>query len=123
MAESNIYNFSNENLISLSHIISNLCDTLTKTGHVGWVDYLSKIEVTAQQHNHEAFNSYVVSNEIFGGAGAMWEIWIEAIDLRIQFEKQFCEFVDLLKNIGVSNVRIDQIREGFKFIASKYTKH
>jgi len=42
------------------------------------------------------------------------EIWIEDNQLRRTFNEQFCEYVDLLKKMGIRNGRIDQVRKSFR---------
>lgn len=89
--------FSNDNIERLTKFADELGDTLIKTGFGLYVDILSQIKLEALRHNEEEFKKLVISRELFGGAGALWEIWIEEEHLRIKFEKQFCDFVDLLK--------------------------
>jgi hypothetical protein len=106
--------FSDENVSKLSNITDALSDTLIKIGFGHMVDHLSQIRIAAERHNTDIFSKHVVSNELFGGTGSMWEIWIEDKMLRDKFEKHFCEFVDLIKKMGIRNKRIDQLRKGFK---------
>jgi hypothetical protein len=105
--------FSDDNLIRLSRLTNSLGDTLIKAGYGFYVDLLSQITLAAEQHDEEKFRKYVISKELFGGSGALWEIWIEDKDLRKTFDNQFCHFVDILKEIGIRNERVNQIRKGF----------
>ena len=105
--------FSNDNIERLTKFADELGDTLIKTGFSLYVDFLSQIRLAAEQHNEEKFKKLVISRELFGGAGALWEIWIEEEHLRMKFEKQFCDFVDLLKQMGIRNRRVNQIRKSF----------
>jgi hypothetical protein len=107
--------FSDDNVKQLATFTDTLGDTLIKAGYGFYVDHLSQIKLAAERHDEQGFKQYVVSRELFGGAGAMWEIWIEDKELRIKFESLFCQFVDLLKKIGISNGRINQIRKDFLF--------
>lgn len=107
--------FSNDNIERLTKFADELGDTLIKTGFGLYVDILSQIKLEALRHNEEEFKKLVISRELFGGAGALWEIWIEEEHLRIKFEKQFCDFVDLLKLMGIRNGRVNQVRKNFPF--------
>ena len=107
--------FSNENIERLTKFADELGDTLIKTGFDLYVDFLSQIRLAAERHNEEEFKKLVLRRELFGGAGALWEIWIEEENLRIKFEKQFCDFVDLLKLMGIRNGRVNQARKSFPF--------
>jgi len=53
----------------------------------------------------------VISRELFGGAGALWEIYIEKPTEYKKFNNQFTEYVDLLTRMGIKNGRVKQIRK------------
>ena len=106
--------FADENIEELSKLTIELGDTLIRANLGIYVDYLSCIRLAAEQHDIETFKKKVISRELFGGAGALWEIWIEDKQLRRTFNEQFCEYVDLLKKMGIRNERINQVRKSFK---------
>lgn len=106
--------FSDENIESLNKLSNQLGDTLIKSGYGFGVDYLSQIRLAADRHDNEEFRKLVISRELFGGSGAIWEIWIEDKQLQSQFNKQFCDYVDLLKTMGIRNGRVNQVRSYFK---------
>ena len=105
--------FSEAYVEKLSKIADDLGHTLIKAGFGFYVDILTKIRIAAKQHDNETFKKLIISRELFGGAGAMWEIWIEDKQLHTIFEKQFCDFLDLLKKMGIKNGRINQVRQIF----------
>jgi hypothetical protein len=111
--DSNI-DFSVDNVERLTNLLDELGDTLIKAHFGNYVDYLSQIRLTTENHDTEAFKKLIISRELFGGAGALWEIWIEDKKLRELFNKQFCEFVDIIKEMGIRDARINQVRKGFK---------
>jgi hypothetical protein len=112
-SESNI-DFSDDNVDKLITSIDALGDTLIKV-HIGnYVDYLSQIRLATENHDSETFKKLIISRELFGGTGALWEIWIENQKSRELFNKQFCRFVDILKEMGIKNTRVNQVRKGFK---------
>jgi hypothetical protein len=106
-------NFSSENIERLTRVIDDLGNTLIKSGFGFYVDHLSQIRLAAERQDIEEFKNQIISRGLFGGAGAMWEIWIENKQLRTKFNKQFCDFVDLLKEMGIANERVNQVREAF----------
>jgi len=106
--------FADENIEELSRMTIELGDTLMRANLGIYVDYLACIRLAAEQHDIETFKKKVISRELFGGAGALWEIWIEDKQLRRTFNEQFCEYVDLLKKMGIRNGRINQVRKSFK---------
>ncbi|MDP4262410.1 MAG: hypothetical protein Q8941_07745 [Bacteroidota bacterium] len=105
--------FSDKNVEALTKLSDQLGDTFIKAGYGFGVDYLSQIRLAADRHDNEAFKKLVISRELFGGSGAIWEIWFENKQLRTQFNKQFCEYVDLLKKMGIRNRRVNQVRSYF----------
>lgn len=105
--------FSELNVQLLTTLSDEMGETLIKAGFGFWVDYLSQIRLAADTQNEEEFKRLIISNELFGGAGAIWEIWIEDGQLRAEFNKQFCDYVDLLKTMGIKNERINQVRSTF----------
>jgi hypothetical protein len=82
--------FSDEKVELLSTLTDQLGDTLIKSGFGFYADRLFEIRLSAIQRDKEKFKEFVVSPELFGGAGALCEIWIEDPDLRKKFEREFC---------------------------------
>lgn len=105
--------FSDENVKTLTKLSDQLGDILVKSGYGYGVDYLSQIRIAADIHDNETFKKLVISRELFGGSGAIWEIWIDDKELRRQFNKKFCQYVDLLKKMGIRNGRVKQVRNYF----------
>lgn len=97
----------------MAKLSDQLGDILIKSGYGYGVDCLSQIRLAADKHDNERFKTLAISGELFGGAGAIWEIWIDDTELRLQFNKLFCDYIDLLIAMGVKNGRIDQVRKYF----------
>lgn len=109
-----LIDFSDENAAALTKLSDQLGDTLIKSGFGFGVDHLSQIRLAADRHDNEEFKKLVISKELFGGSGAIWEIWIEDKQLQNQFNRQFCDYIDLLKTMGIRNGRVNQVRSYFK---------
>ncbi|MEO6452696.1 MAG: hypothetical protein ABIN97_01425 [Ginsengibacter sp.] len=105
--------FSSDNVERLITLTDILGDTLIKAGFGVYIDQLSQIRLAAERHDKESFEKQVINRDMFGGAGALWEIWIDDKQLQNKFERQFCEFVDQLKKMGINDKRVNQIRKGF----------
>jgi hypothetical protein len=105
--------FSNDNVERLTAITDALGDTLIKAGFGVYVDQLAQIRLAAERHDKESFEKQVINNGLFGGAGALWEIWINDKQLQKNFDKRFCDFIDHLKRMGINNSRVNQVREAF----------
>tara|TARA_R110002096_G_C14331799_1_gene701355 strand:+ start:71 stop:445 length:375 start_codon:yes stop_codon:yes gene_type:complete len=103
--------FSDENVSELTLKSDLLGQTLIDNGLGFYVDHLSKIQLSADKKNESEFREFVISRELFGGAGALWEIYIENPTEYKKFNKQFSEYVDLLTRMGINNGRVKQIRK------------
>ena len=55
------------------------------------------------------FIKYTLTNELFGGAGALWELYCGDNHLQLKFNKTFKKFVLELKGIGIKNKRLNQV--------------
>lgn len=103
--------FSDENVSELTLKSDLLGQTLIDNGLEFYIDHLSKIRLSADKKNESEFREFVISRELFGGAGALWEIYIENPTEYKKFNKQFSEYVDLLTRMGINNGRVKQIRK------------
>jgi hypothetical protein len=101
--------FSEENVNELMKLSDQLGDILIKSGYGFRVDYISQIRLAAEGSDIAAFKNLVMSDELFGGSGALWEIWIEDEECRNGFTKVFREYVDHLKKMGINNDRVNQV--------------
>jgi hypothetical protein len=109
-----IVDFSDEKVALLSKLTDQLGDILIKSGFGFYVDHLSQLRIAAENEDKVKFERLAFCPELFGGSGALWEIWIEDNELRRAFEKEFCRLVDHLKDLGIKNERIDHVRSTFK---------
>jgi len=106
--------FSEENIEKFIIISDLIGDTLIKSGYGYLVDYLSQIRLRAEERDSNGFKKLVISNELFGGAGSLCDIWIEEKELRQKFEKEFADYLDLLMVIGLDDIRIRRERKIIK---------
>ena len=103
--------FSDENVSELTLKSDLLGQTLIDNGLGFYVDHLSQIRLSADKKNESEFRKLVDSRELFGGAGALWEVHIKNQTEYQKFNKQFSEYVDLLTRMGIRNGRVKQIRK------------
>ena len=107
-----LLNLSDENIVEVSRILDDLGVILIHIGQGSRVDDLSEIRLAAEHHDADAFTNLVLSNTLFGGSGALWEIWTEDKIMREEYQKLFCKFIDSLKKMGIKNARMNQVRSG-----------
>jgi hypothetical protein len=103
--------FSEQNISELTQKSDLLGQTLINNGLGFYVDYLSKIRLAADNKNESEFKELVISRELFGGAGALWEIHIENQTEYKKFNKQFCEYLDLISRMGIKHRALKQTRK------------
>ncbi|PKP18637.1 MAG: hypothetical protein CVU07_01535 [Bacteroidetes bacterium HGW-Bacteroidetes-23] len=104
-------NFSDENISEFRQKSNTLEEILLKNGLGLYVDYLSKIRIAAENKNELEFKEIVISRELFGGSGALWEIHIENPIEYQNFNKHFSEYVKFFIQMGIRNGRVKQIQE------------
>lgn len=105
--------FSEEKLQRLADSIEKLRCTLASAGFACYAEQLSRIGDALQRKDGHSFREQVNCRVLFGGFGAMWEIWISDKMLMAQFERQFRSFLDNLEAVGIRNEKIQQIRKVF----------
>lgn len=105
--------FSDEKLRRLADSIDRLKCTLASAGFACYAEQLARIGDTLHRRDSHSFREQVNCRVLFGGFGAMWEIWISDKMLMAQFEKQFRSFLDNLEDVGIKNEKIQQIRKVF----------
>ena len=103
--------FSEQNISELTQKSDLLGQTLIDNGLGFYVDYLSQIQLAADNKNESEFRKLVISRELFGGAGALWEIHIENSTEYKKFNEQFCEYLDLINRMGIKHRALKQTRK------------
>jgi hypothetical protein len=103
--------FSEKNLTDLTILSDQLGQTLIDNGLGDFVDQLSRIRLAADAKNEVDFKDLIISRELFGGSGALWEIHIEDKPQYKTFNKQFCEYLDLVTRMGIRNRTVEKTRK------------
>ena len=104
-------NFSEKNITRLMNLSDLICEILIKNQMVFYADYLFLINLSAKKKDEAEFKNLIISRNLFGGSGALWEIYIENKDEYNRFNKLFCEYIDVITQMGIKNKRIMQIRK------------
>jgi hypothetical protein len=102
-------NFSEENIESLTKNVTELKDVLTKIGTSLGQQELTNVLASALKKDSKLFKKYVLTNELFGGAGALWELYCGNDNLQSEFQNKFNNFCRDLIKIGIKNRRIKQV--------------
>ena len=102
-------NFSEKNIESLTKSVTELKSVLTEIGTSLGQQELTNVLASAMKKDAKLFRKYVLTNKLFGGAGALWELYSVNDKLQSKFENKFNGFCNDLINIGIKNRRIKQI--------------
>ncbi|MET1259882.1 hypothetical protein ABV409_11080 [Flagellimonas sp. DF-77] len=106
--------FSDENIESLSESVVDLKNILSKIGTNIGSHELNNVLASAMKKDSKSFKKSILTNELFGGAGALWELYCGDDNLQNEFDKRLKNFCLELKKIGISNARVNQILNGLK---------
>lgn len=106
--------FSDKNIESLSESVTELKSILRETGMSTGLQELTNILASAMKKDSKLFRKYILTNELFGGTGALWELYCGNDNLQTEFQNRFRKFCMELKNIGINNRRINQVINGLK---------
>ena len=101
--------FSEAKVHSLSESILDLKNLLNEIGTSIGSQELNNVLAAAMKKDPELFKKYVFTNELFGGSGALWEIYCGNEGLQEEFNKRFVRFCQDLKNIGIKSFTINRI--------------
>lgn len=103
------FDFSDKNIESLSESVIELKSLLREIGTSIGLQTLTNILASAMKKDSESFKKYTLTNELFGGSGALWELYCGNNKLQAEFQNRFRKFCKELKNIGINSRRINQI--------------
>ena len=102
-------NFTEENIESLTKSVTELKIILNEIGTSLGQQELTYVLASAMKKDAELFKKYVLTNELFGGAGALWELFCGNNYLQSEFQNKFNNFCRDLIKIGIKNRRIKQV--------------
>jgi hypothetical protein len=104
-------NFSEKNITELTKQSDALGEILIQNGMPFRAEYLSLIIEAAKNNDEVEFKKLIISRDLFGGSGALWEIYIENQTEYYKFNKAFRNYIDLITLMGIKNGRVEQIQK------------
>jgi hypothetical protein len=106
-----LVNGEREKFVSILRIIFQL---LNKAGHNAQADFIQKIIELMNQQNISLFVRLINSVDMWGGAGAVWEVHIEnKVDAKT-FENEMLRLIYLMEQTKVLGKGIKPIRRIFE---------
>jgi hypothetical protein len=103
-------NLNAQNIKSFDIIINSLIEVLNQSGYNNRINYLEDILESVHEMDLDKYKKFVVNSSLFGGAGALWEIWIEDSILQARFNKLFIDLINEIERTGIYEPRINQIK-------------
>ncbi len=108
--------FSPDRINKVKEIVDELIINLNKNGFYAYDKVLFDLKEHIQSMNEQALISALNNNALFGGAGSLWEIYIESREERKTFIKLLDELISQLKKIGVQNKRMNDVKDTLRLI-------
>ena len=106
-----LIDFSDENISNLNKQTQLLKQVLIKNDIEYYSNHLNDILLATEYKNEAKFKELVISRELFGGSGALWEIHIENSNEYNKFNNIFINYIDLITKMGIKHNRISQTKK------------
>ena len=92
-------------------ILSDIAHILVKSELNEQVKIINNLSDLLKQKEYSRFKQSINSIEMWGGAGAVWEVYIEDKDLARMFEKQMINLIDLMEKTKILGRGIKPIKK------------
>lgn len=100
-------------------ILTRLNEILLNSGNNPQADYVSLLIKLLQLKKYDQFISSINTVDMWGGAGAVWEVYIENKSNEMEFERHIVHLIDTMEKADLSGKRIKRIRKLFTDDLSK----
>jgi len=98
--------------LELISTLANLKILLEKGGlHYYFSDVISSIILDLENNNIKSFEKKIRSIDMWGGAGALWEVHMENRKIMKEFELEIVKLIDLMDQIGWKSWRMGGIKK------------
>ncbi len=106
---------SEENKRSFRILLQNISLLLNNAKHDAQAKVVLKISEQLEQEDNVAFVKMMNGVDMWGGSGAVWEVWIDNEELRRQFNHELIALIDLMRKSDIMiSYGIEPIRDFFK---------
>lgn len=95
-------------------ILSRIFEILNESSNKVQADYIGKILNILKQKDYNKFRFLVNSIDMWGGSGAVWEVYIENKAMAREFEAEIVRLIDLMERTKVLCRGIKPIRKLFR---------
>lgn len=95
-------------------ILSVIFQILNKTSNNAQAEFIQKLIELIDQHNISLFIKLINGVDLWGGAGAVWEVHIENKSVAKVFENEMLKLINLMEQTKILGKGIKPIRKIFE---------
>ena len=92
--------FNDEQKQKYLELFNKLTQSLIKSENIGQANAIIKLYSLLGENNPD-FLKYINSVDIWGGSGAVWEVYIENKVDDVEFKKSIIELIDLMEETNI----------------------
>lgn len=115
-----IYGLITGELNNFEAVLASLNHLLSKGGHAAQADVIKKLMELLNGKNYGVFIKSINSVDMWGGSGAVWEVYFENEDNMRAFEKDVVTLIDLMEKVEIIGRGIKPIRKLFNQNSRRY---
>jgi uncharacterized SAM-dependent methyltransferase len=95
-------------------VLSALMAVLKSSGNNAQSDFIHKLIELLNQSNLDHFVKLINGVDMWGGAGAVWEVYIEDKKIAMEFEREMLSLINLMEKTEIDGKGIKQIKKIFE---------
>lgn len=103
-----------QNCDDFSSVLTTLFELLKKNGHNPQADFIKELIQLVNQENFNLFIKSLNGVNMWGGAGAVWEVYIEDKESSKEFEKSVIKLINIMEETKILGKGIKPIRMLFE---------
>ena len=95
-------------------ILIALIELLKNSGNNAQAEFIQKLIALINQNNFGQFVKLINGVDMWGGAGAVWEVYIEDQNKRKEFENEMLRLISLMERTKIIGIGIKPIKKIFE---------
>jgi hypothetical protein len=120
------YLFKNKSKLVLTEkllfikLLNKLSEILVFENHLDHKLVINKLLCFLKENEINSFVNYLKSGDIWGGAGAVWEVGFKSKQKEFEFYNCMISLINLMDKIGLANFNIRRIKTIYKNQIDKF---
>ena|SRR5436190_4544814 len=94
--------------------LKNIETILRQNDLLGHANFIEDIILKLDSNNYETFIKQMNSVNMWGGAGAVWEVYIEGVDMQQKFQTAIIELINIMEETKILGRGIKPLRNLFQ---------